>query len=67
MSNNKKYSKYVFINCPFDKEYNPIFEAIVFTIYDCRFLPRCAKEEGEEVQLTMKRLYKCCKVLKEEN
>lgn len=34
----------VFINCPFDKEYKPIFDAIVFTVFDCGYLPRCALE-----------------------
>lgn len=52
MGKDEKYSKYIFINCPFDEEYNPIFEIMVFTIHGCGFLPRCAKEEGEEIQLT---------------
>ena len=35
----------VFINCPFDRDYWPMFEAIVFTIVGCGFRPRCALEE----------------------
>lgn len=38
------YSSDVFINCPFDTEYNPLFETMIFTIFDCGFRPRCAKE-----------------------
>lgn len=38
------YNDSVFINCPFDKEYGKFFHALVFTIYRCGFLPRCAKE-----------------------
>lgn len=40
----KDYEKNVFINCPFDDPYNPLFEAIVFTIHDIGFRPRCARE-----------------------
>lgn len=34
----------VFINCPFDSSYQPIFDAIVFAIYDLGFVARCARE-----------------------
>ena len=34
----------VFINCPYDPRYEEIFSAIVFAVYDCRFLPRAALE-----------------------
>jgi hypothetical protein len=34
----------VFINCPFDDEYKPLFDAIVFAIYDMGFVARCARE-----------------------
>lgn len=36
----------VFINCPYDKEYGPIFDAIIFATVCCGFLPRCAIESG---------------------
>lgn len=39
-----RYHSSVFINCPFDPQFDPLFEAIVFGIYDCGFKPRCAKE-----------------------
>ncbi len=45
MSDNYNYN--VFINCPFDKEYKPILDAIVFTIYACNFIPRSALEEND--------------------
>jgi hypothetical protein len=41
------YSSNVFINCPFDSEYQPIFEAIVFAIQACGFIARCAKESND--------------------
>lgn len=40
------YSSSVFINCPFDRAFEPTRNAIVFAIYDCGFIPRCALEEN---------------------
>ncbi len=37
-------SKDVFINCPFDSSYQPIFHAIVFTVSELGFRARCALE-----------------------
>jgi hypothetical protein len=47
------YNKNVFINCPFDSRYRPILNAIVFTIYDCGFIARCALEgnDGAAIRL----------------
>lgn len=42
-----RFSDSVFINCPFDAEYWPIFEAIIFCVLDCGFVPRCALEEAD--------------------
>jgi len=43
----------VFINCPFDDKYRPLFHAAVFAIVDCGFVPRCALEvaDGSEVRI----------------
>jgi hypothetical protein len=38
------YGKNVFLNCPFDELYMPLFRALVFTIQDCGFAARCALE-----------------------
>lgn len=35
----------VFINCPFDADYLELRNALVFVIFDCGFIPRCALEE----------------------
>ena len=32
----------VFINCPFDDEYQPLLRGICFTILACGYVPRCA-------------------------
>ena len=43
----------VFINCPFDERYQPIFEAVVFCVSACGFVPRCTKElpDGGDVRI----------------
>jgi len=51
MVSNGEYSDNVFINCPFDDDYRVLFNVIVFTIHECGFKPRCAKEEDEEFRL----------------
>ena len=40
------YEKNVFINCPFDDEYKPLFYAIVFAVNDLGFDAKCAKDES---------------------
>lgn len=42
------YKKSVFINCPFDGRYKRIFDAIVFVVYDCGFIPRSALEAAND-------------------
>ena len=41
------YDQNVFVNCPFDEAYQPIFRAIVFAIHDCGFVARSALEESD--------------------
>lgn len=37
-------SRNVFINCPFDGKYKPLFYATVFAVFDCGYRARCALE-----------------------
>jgi len=37
----------VFINCPFDAEYKPLFRAACFTILACGYTPRCALDYSD--------------------
>lgn len=41
------YHRNVFLNCPFDSDYDEIFNAIVFAVHRCKFVLRCAKEFGD--------------------
>jgi hypothetical protein len=47
------YDRNVFINCPYDGAYRPLFEAVTFAVYDCGFYPRSAQEvdDGLEVRI----------------
>lgn len=38
------YDRSVFINCPFDDAYRPLFHALLFTIQDAGYIARCALE-----------------------
>ena len=39
------YEDNVFINCPFDESYRPLFYATVFTVFDCGYNARSSLEE----------------------
>lgn len=41
------YEKSIFINCPFDAQYSPLFEALLFTLLICGFQPHCALEVND--------------------
>jgi hypothetical protein len=47
----------VFINCPFDDRYQPIFRALIFTIYACAFRPRSAFELDDGGQTRIEKLF----------
>lgn len=52
-----EYDESVFINCPFDRGYKPLFEAIVFTVFACGFRPRCALETDDGGQVRMEKIF----------
>lgn len=52
-----EYGTSVFVNCPFDSRYKPIFEAILFTVADCGFQPRCALEIEDSSQIRMEKIF----------
>ena len=58
------YERNIFLNCPFDAAYRPLFEALVFAIHDCGFQARCALEaedSGEERIRKIKRIIRECR------
>lgn len=50
------YDTSVFINCPFDADYRPLLEAVVFAVYDCGFVPRCALEVDDSSQVRIQKI-----------
>jgi hypothetical protein len=52
-----EYDTSVFINCPFDRDYQPLFEAIIFTVFDCGFRPRCALDTEDGGQVRMEKIF----------
>lgn len=56
------FEKNVFINCPFDNQYIPLFRSIVFAIHDAGFRPRCALEVFDAGEV---RLLKIIKIISE--
>lgn len=52
----REYDRNVFINCPFDAQYTPLFEAIVFTVYDCHFYPLCARSRMNSGQIRLDKI-----------
>lgn len=48
----------VFINCPFDSDYQPLFYAAVFTLHDCGYQPRCALESSNGGEVRIDKIYR---------
>ncbi len=51
------YNDNIFINCPFDSAYKKLFDAMVFAVHDCGFIPRCALEEDDASQVRIDKIY----------
>jgi hypothetical protein len=56
-----EYKKSVFINCPFDRQFQPLFRAIVFAIYHCGFNPVSALMEDNALN---NRVDKICRIIR---
>ena len=46
----------VFLNVPFDDEYEPLFEALVFTVSACGYRVRCALEDDDSGDIRLDKL-----------
>jgi hypothetical protein len=55
-----EYAQNVFINCPFDDKYKPLFDATVFAVQIAGFESRCALEASNAGQA---RLYKIMDII----
>jgi hypothetical protein len=52
-----KYEDCVFLNLPFAPEYEGILHAIVFTVQDCGFVPRCALEGFDSGDIRIEKIF----------
>ena len=50
------YADSVFINCPFDHHYQGLFDAIVFTTFDCGYVARSALEISDASQVRLEKI-----------
>jgi hypothetical protein len=48
----------VFINCPFDPEYQPLLRVICFTVMACGFVPRCALDFNDSGAIRFQEIVK---------
>jgi len=46
----------IFINCPFDSTYRPLFHAIIFAVMTLGFKPRCALERDSGTKERLKKI-----------
>jgi hypothetical protein len=53
-----KFSQSVFINCPFDSDYQALFHSIVFAVQQCGLIPRCALEASDAGESRIERIQK---------
>ncbi len=54
--NSELRSEDVFINCPFDECYSPIFSAIVFAVLERGFVARCARETDDSGEVRLAKI-----------
>jgi len=52
------YRRDVFINCPFDKRYKKLLDAVVYCILDCGFRPRCALEFSDSSEVRIEKIFR---------
>lgn len=52
------YNDNVFINCPFDDGFAPLFRAFTFTVLDCGFIPRCSLELDDATEFRLESIIK---------
>jgi hypothetical protein len=56
------FAKSVFINCPFDREYQTLLRPVLFTVLSLGFAPRIATERSDSAE---NRIGKICELIRE--
>lgn len=50
------FERSVFINCPFDEDYEPILQAILFCVVYLGFAPRIARERADSAEVRVEKI-----------
>ncbi len=58
MKASSDFAHNVFINCPIDPDYDPLFQAMVFTIHLLGFRVRCSREENDSGNIRLGKILK---------
>lgn len=53
-----QFDDHVFINCPIDRDYKPIFDALVFAVHDCGFVARSALEASDGAEVRIEKIFR---------
>jgi hypothetical protein len=56
MAVSAQYEYSVFINCPFDAAFRPLFDALVFAVHDCGYIARSALEVDDASQVRIEKI-----------
>lgn len=56
MSEDTGENRDVFVNCPFDGAFRPLFHVIVFTVLRCGYSPRCALEASDAGETRIRKI-----------
>ena len=57
----KRHRLNVFVNVPFDDDYAPLFDALIFTITACGYRIRCALDENDSGDIRLDKLVQLIK------
>jgi hypothetical protein len=56
-----EYNRSVFVNCPFDPQYQPLFRALIFAIEVCGYSARCALEVEDSGEIRANKIVRIIK------
>ena len=55
------FSRNVFINCPFDEQYQPLLRALLFTVIHSGLVPRIASERADSGEVRVRKIVELLK------
>lgn len=56
MARNRTFNNSIFVNCPFDKSYRSLQDALIFTLVYLGFKPRIASESSDSLQVRLDKI-----------